>query len=225
METIDLLNKTAKEMIELMRKEIEEINNMKTVVYEDVYVYNKESKKTEKVSVKSNDLIIKALMDKRKTNLTSNKYKFETSDILSYSDANIYHTIRVGNSYKKIVKHSEKYNKYAEEVSKFFNKNNNDGMLEFFLKQEKLMIIIEFNICNIKKDNDNVTKPFIDCLFYNVGENDNNTKRIYSSVKKSYIGKDFIEFQIVRLTDKDWESGIFIESSHVVDEFYYESIF
>lgn len=226
METIDLLNKTPKEMIQLMRKEIEEINNMKSVICEDVYVYNKETKKNEKVTVKCCDLILKALAEKRKTNIASVKYKFECDEVLSYSDANIYTTKNIGNRYIKTVKHSEEYNKYSDKIAKIFNEKDKDGMLSFFLKQEKLMIIIEFNICNIKKDNDNVTKPFIDCLFYNVGKNDNNVKRIYSSVSKSYTGKDYVEFQIVRLSDKDWESGIFIEeASYNIDEFYYESIF
>lgn len=226
METIDLLNKTPKEMIQLMRKEIELINSMKSDVYEDVYIENKETKRREKVMVKSSDLILKALSEKNKKNLTSVKYVFEAGDVLSYSDANIYSTKETSNGYLKTVKHSKQYNEYASKVSEFFNEKNNDGMLEFFLKQEKLMIIIQFNITNIKKDNDNITKPFIDCLFYNVKCNDNNIKRIYSSVKKSYTGKDFIEFQLIKMKESDWESGLFVEeATYVKDEFYYESIF
>lgn len=226
METLELLNKTPKEMIELMRKEIDMINSMKVEPMEYVFLENKETKVREKVLVKSSELIIKALMEKRQRNVTSRKYSFKCNDVLSYSDANIYKTELTNNGYKKTVKHSQKYNDYAKLVKDFFEDNNKDDMLSYFLKQEKLMIIIEFSLCNIQKDNDNVTKPFIDCLFFNVNRNDNNIKRIYSSVKKSFTGEDMIEFQLIKLTENNWESGIFIEDTeYQKDEYFYESTF
>lgn len=219
METLDLLNMSSKEMIALMRKEIEQIVEMRTEPMEYIYIENKETKEKEKVLVKSSELVLKALSDKRQRNVTSKTYKLITDDILSYSEANNYNTS--GN--KIIVKHTKKYNEYAKIIKDFYDENNKDNLLEYFLKQEKIMIIIEFSLKNIQKDNDNVTKPFLDCLFFNVDKRDNRVKRIYSSVKKSISGKDEVKFQVIKLTESNWENGIF--ESDYEDHFHYESIF
>lgn len=226
METIDLLNKTPEEMMTLIRSEIAIINSIKPVVTEEVYIENKETKRREKIIVKSSDLILKALMEKRETNTTSRVYDFEFDDVLSYSEANDYNLVKVKDKFIKTVKHSKKYIEYREEIKEIFEDENFDGMLSYFLKHDRLMLIIEFSLKNIQKDNDNVTKPFVDCLFFNVDKNDNAVKRIYSSVKKSEINKDTVSFQLVKLKHSDWEKGIFIQDcEYEKDDYFYDSPF
>lgn len=212
---------SSKETIALMRSEIADINSMKTEPVEWVYVKNEETKRVEKTLVRCSDMIINSLSEKRVTNITSKKYTFETSYVLPYSEANTYGNV----GGKFTVKHTAKYNTYAHDVKRWFDKENGDGMLKYFLSQNKIMIIINFKLVNIQKDLDNVTKPFLDCLFFNVDKNDNRVKRTLSNVEKSHDKHDHIEIQIIKLKEEDWEKGLFIDNTEYSKEFYYDSIF
>lgn len=193
---MELLKMNSKQILELTRNEIRELVNIKTTVLEEIEFYDNNIKEVVKEQVNSYDLIskykvVKEELEAEKT-MVSDVYMFKLNKIESYNDLIDFRIERN----RKFVKHNEKYDYYKKEISQVFNENNKNGKLKEFLQIKNIKITLEFYVNYTQKDIDNITKPFIDCLFYNVDTDDNNIKEINSKILKSSNKSEYILIKI-----------------------------
>lgn len=202
---MELLKMNTKELLNLMREEINIINTCKTSVTEEVEHYDYDLKEVIKETVLSKDLIVN-----NKNNIvnlnneqikTSKIYMFKLNKIQSYNDLIDFWIV----NNKKIVKHNEKYENYKSEITNLFKVNDIDGKLTNILQEKNIKLTVEFYVNYSQKDIDNISKPFIDCLFYNVSKSDNQIKEINSKILKSENKNEYILFKIESIKKIDLE--------------------
>lgn len=207
---MELLKMSNQQIVNLMRKEIDVINSLKIPVIEVNKYYDYKNKEEVIDLMSSKELIRlhkeqKSLLDNEEIKY-SKVYKFNTNKIESYNDLIDFWIIKN----KKIVKHNTKYDNYKKEISKLFNVNNCDGQLKDFLEYNNIKVSLEFYVNYRQKDIDNITKPFIDCLFHNVNVSDNNIKEINSKVLKSESKSEYILFKIETINKKSMEHSFLL---------------
>ena len=207
----DLVMKESKEILEMIKEEYNKISNIRSTYYEEDFYYNNETKETEIVYTSSYDKIIKAYKEKieniTEEDIESRVYTFDVKKIHSYNDL---FNLKIINN-KVIIKHNDLYEDYKKELSELFDLNNSDGELKKFLLMDNIKICIEFHINYRQKDVDNITKPFIDCLFFNVGISDNRITEIYNSkkIKNEENNEEFIKFKIKKMKREELERCLF----------------
>lgn len=211
---MELLKMNSKQILELTRNEIRQLINIKTTVLEEIEYYDNNIKEVVKEQVSSFDLIskykvVKEELEAEKT-MVSNVYMLKLNKIESYNDLIDF---RIEKN-RKFVKHNEKYDCYKKEISKLFNENNKDGKLREFLEIKNIKITLEFYVNYTQKDIDNITKPFIDCLFFNTEVSDNNIKEVNSKILKSSNKSEYVLMKIETIRK------IEIDSSTMLKEYF-----
>lgn len=211
---MELLKMNSKQILELTRNEIRQLINIKTTVLEEIEYYDNNVKEVVKEQVSSFDLIskykvVKEELEAEKT-MVSNVYMLKLNKIESYNDLIDF---RIEKN-RKFVKHNEKYDCYKKEISKLFNENNKDGKLREFLEIKNIKITLEFYVNYTQKDIDNITKPFIDCLFFNTEVSDNNIKEVNSKILKSSNKSEYVLMKIETIRK------IEIDSSTMLKEYF-----
>jgi len=208
---MELLNMNNTEILNLMKSEISNLSNIKTSIIEEVETFDYNKKEVIIDYIDCSSLIKKAKQEKEnyknEASLVSNVYMFKLNKIESYNDL-IDFWIEKN---RKFVKHNEKYDYYKKEISKLFNVNNKNGKLTEFLEYKNIKINLEFYVNYRQKDIDNITKPFIDCLFYNVNTDDNNIKEINSKILKSSNKEEYILLKIERIKDLDLDYSLMLK--------------
>lgn len=212
---MELINMDVRQIIELSKKEINNILNIETLVFEEDERDDDFFEFKSTINRKSLNEIVKVAKDKKwndtfsDVKMFSRVFKFNVKKILGYNE--IYYKV------DKNAHFNNKYYEYREEIKKQITSD-----LIPFLNHKNVCLNISFFVNYTKKDLDNIEnvmeqilkanykKAFIDNLYCDQTGDDNMIKKINSEIF-STDGDEFILIKFETLTDQEIDQSLLLK--------------